>query len=111
MARFSFVKPLETFDFTYRPSIDKKQVLQLASCHYIEHGDNVIVARVKGTGTWIRQWSVLGLPQIGTRAHQIGQSPPSQTFTRCGEKRSVVNPSRTRRSVFLPENANVKRAR
>jgi hypothetical protein len=26
MARFPFVKPLETFDFSYQPSIDKKQV-------------------------------------------------------------------------------------
>ena len=50
MARFPFVKPLETFDFTYQPSIDKKQLLQLASCHYIEHGDNVIVLGPPGVG-------------------------------------------------------------
>lgn len=43
MARFPFVKPLETFDFAYHPSIDKKQVQTLASCHFIEHGDNVLV--------------------------------------------------------------------
>ena len=43
MARFPFVKPLETFDFAYQPSIDKKQLQALASCHFIEHGDNVIV--------------------------------------------------------------------
>lgn len=43
MARFPFVKPLETFDFSYQPSIDKKQVLELSSCHFIEHGDNVII--------------------------------------------------------------------
>ena len=40
MARFPFVKPLETFDFGYQPSIDKKQIQSLASCHFIEHGDN-----------------------------------------------------------------------
>jgi len=50
MARFPFVKPLETFDFTYQPSVDKKQLLQLASCHYIEHGDNVIVLGPPGVG-------------------------------------------------------------
>ena len=50
MARFPFVKPLETFDFTYQPSIDKKQVLELASCHFIEHGDNVIVLGPPGVG-------------------------------------------------------------
>lgn len=50
MARFPFVKPLETFDFAYQPSIDKRQVLTLAGCQYIEHGDNVIVLGPPGVG-------------------------------------------------------------
>jgi DNA replication protein DnaC len=50
MARFPFVKPLETFDFSYQPSIDSKLVRQLASCHFIEHGDNVIVLGPPGVG-------------------------------------------------------------
>lgn len=50
MARFPFVKPLETFDFAYQPSIDKKQVLELASSHFIEHGDNVIILGPPGVG-------------------------------------------------------------
>ena len=50
MARFPFVKPLETFEFDYQPSIDRKQVHALASCHYIEHGDNVIVLGPPGVG-------------------------------------------------------------
>lgn len=50
MARFPFVKPLETFDFGYQPSIDKKQVLELSSCHFIEHGDNVIILGPPGVG-------------------------------------------------------------
>jgi DNA replication protein DnaC len=48
MARFPFVKPLQTFD--YQPSIDRKQVQQLASCHVVEHGDNVIVLGPPGVG-------------------------------------------------------------
>lgn len=50
MARFPFVKPLDTFDFSYQPSIDKKQVQSLASCHFIEHGDNVLVLGPPGVG-------------------------------------------------------------
>lgn len=50
MARFPFVKPLETFEFGYQPSIDRKQVQALASCHFIEHGDNVIVLGPPGVG-------------------------------------------------------------
>jgi DNA replication protein DnaC len=48
MARFPFVKPLETFDFGYQPTIDRKQVQQLATGHFIEHGDNVIVLGLAG---------------------------------------------------------------
>ncbi len=50
MARFPFVKPLDTFDFGYQPSIDRKQLQTLASCHFIEHGDNVIVLGPPGVG-------------------------------------------------------------
>jgi DNA replication protein DnaC len=50
LARFPFVKALETFDFAYQPSIDRKQVLQLASCHFIEHGENVILLGPPGVG-------------------------------------------------------------
>ena len=32
LARFPFVKPLESFDFGYQPSIDRKQVMELATC-------------------------------------------------------------------------------
>lgn len=50
MARLPFVKPLETFEFDYQPSIDRKQVHALATCHFIEHGDNVIVLGPPGVG-------------------------------------------------------------
>lgn len=50
MARFPFVKPLETFEFAYQPSIDKKQVMQLSTCHFIEHGENLIVLGPPGVG-------------------------------------------------------------
>lgn len=50
MARFPFVKPLETFDFSSQPSVDSKLVQHLASCHFIEHGDNVIVLGPPGVG-------------------------------------------------------------
>lgn len=50
MARLPYVKPLETFDFTYQPSIDRKQIEQLASCHFIEHGQNVIILGPPGVG-------------------------------------------------------------
>jgi DNA replication protein DnaC len=50
LARFPFVKGLEAFDFGYQPSLDKKQIQTLASCHYIEHGENTVVLGPPGVG-------------------------------------------------------------
>ncbi len=50
LARFPFVKSLETFDFGYQPSLDKKQVHSLATCHFIEHGENVVILGPPGVG-------------------------------------------------------------
>jgi DNA replication protein DnaC len=50
LARFPFVKGLEAFDFGYQPSLDKKQIQTLASCHYLEHGENVLILGPPGVG-------------------------------------------------------------
>ncbi len=50
LARFPFVKTLDSFDFAYQPSLDKKQVHSLATCHFIEHGDNVVILGPPGVG-------------------------------------------------------------
>ena len=50
LARFPFVKSLEAFDFAYQPSLDKKQVATLASCHFIEHGENLVILGPPGVG-------------------------------------------------------------
>jgi DNA replication protein DnaC len=105
MARFPFVKPLETFDFAYQPSIDRKQVQALASCHFIEHGDNVLVLGPPGVGK-THLAVALGLRAIEsgyrvlfstaanlitalTRAHGEGRLDEKLKFheVRCVEKR------------------------
>jgi DNA replication protein DnaC len=50
LARFPFVKTLDAFDFGYQPSLDKKQVQTLASCHFIEHGENIVILGPPGVG-------------------------------------------------------------
>lgn len=50
LARFPFVKTLEAFDFSYQPSLDKKQIQALASCRFVETGDNVILLGPPGVG-------------------------------------------------------------
>jgi DNA replication protein DnaC len=101
MARFPFVKPLETFDFTYQPSIDRKQVQQLATCHYIEHGDNVIVLGPPGVGKTHLAVS-LGLKAIEagyrvlftTAAHMIATLSKAHGEGRLDEKLKVFTTPR-----------------
>src|SRR5512138_2575870 len=47
LARFPFA---ESFDFAYQPSLDKKQVQQLAACHFLEQGENVVILGPPGVG-------------------------------------------------------------
>jgi DNA replication protein DnaC len=50
LARFPFGKDLYTFDFAYQPSLDKKQIANLVTCHFIEHGENVVILGPPGVG-------------------------------------------------------------
>jgi DNA replication protein DnaC len=50
LARFPFVKSLDAFEFAYQPSLDKKQVQTLATCHFIEHGENLLILGPPGVG-------------------------------------------------------------
>lgn len=50
MARFPFVKALDAFDFTYQPSVDQKKIKDLASCRWVENGENVIFLGPPGVG-------------------------------------------------------------
>jgi len=50
LARFPFVKGLDAFDFGYQPSLDKKQLQTLSTCHFIEHGENLVILGPPGVG-------------------------------------------------------------
>jgi DNA replication protein DnaC len=50
LARFPYVKTLEAFDFTYQPSVDEKQIRELATCRFIENEENVIFLGPPGVG-------------------------------------------------------------
>ena len=64
-----FVKGLDSFDFSYQPSIDKKQIQTLASCHFIEHGENVVFLGPPGVGkSHIATAIAVGAIRAGRRA-------------------------------------------
>src|SRR5919199_4701276 len=50
MARFPYRKTLESFEFGFQPSVDRKKLQELASGRYIEHGENVVLLGPPGTG-------------------------------------------------------------
>lgn len=50
LARFPFVKGLESFEFSYQPSVDRKQIQALSTCRFIEHGENVVLLGPPGVG-------------------------------------------------------------
>lgn len=50
MARFPFVKTLESFDFAYQPSIDAKRVKELAACRWVANGENILLLGPPGVG-------------------------------------------------------------
>jgi DNA replication protein DnaC len=50
MARLPFHKTLDTFDFKFQPSVDPKQIRELASGRYIASGDNLLLLGPPGVG-------------------------------------------------------------
>jgi len=54
LARFPFVKSLDSFDFSYQPSIARKQIqtlsMTLSMCHFVEHGENLVIFGPPGVG-------------------------------------------------------------
>lgn len=49
-ARFPQVKTLDDFDFSFQPSVNQKQLRELASCAHVEGAENVILLGPPGTG-------------------------------------------------------------
>ena len=43
LAWFPFVKGLDSFDFGYQPSVDRKQIQKLSLCHFVKHGENLVL--------------------------------------------------------------------
>jgi DNA replication protein DnaC len=50
MARFPYRKTLESFDFNFQPSVDRKKLQELSTGRFIEHGDNLVFLGPPGTG-------------------------------------------------------------
>jgi DNA replication protein DnaC len=67
-ARFPWVKTLDQFDFDFQPSLDRKQVRELAGLSFVERAHNVIVLGPPGVG---KTHLAIGL---GVKAVEAGYS-------------------------------------
>ena len=50
IAKFPFVRTLEGFDFAAQPSLDPKQVRDLAACRWVANGDTLLIQGPPGVG-------------------------------------------------------------
>ena len=50
IAKFPFVRSLEGFDFEAQPSLDPKQVRDLAACRWVANGDTLLIQGPPGVG-------------------------------------------------------------
>jgi DNA replication protein DnaC len=50
LAHFPFIKTLDQFDFSFQPSINERQVRELATLRFVAHGENVLLLGPPGVG-------------------------------------------------------------
>jgi DNA replication protein DnaC len=50
IAKFPFVRTLDGFDFKAQPSVDGKQIRELASCRWVANGDVLLILGPPGVG-------------------------------------------------------------
>ncbi len=50
LAQFPFVRELDGFDWSAQPSLDQRQIRELATCRWIAHGDALLFLGPPGTG-------------------------------------------------------------
>ena len=68
LAHFPFLKTLDDFDFSFQPSINERQVRELATMRFLAHGENVLLLGPPGVGK-THLAIALGMAAIAQRNH------------------------------------------
>ncbi|HET7440308.1 MAG TPA: ATP-binding protein [Terriglobales bacterium] len=55
LAHFPFLRDLTGFDFAAQPSVDSKQIRDLAAARWVANGENVLLLGPLGVGKTLRQ--------------------------------------------------------
>src|SRR5260370_31910561 len=87
LAHFPFQKTLADFDFSFQPSIDRKQIQELATLRFLANGENIILLGPPGVGKTHLPLP-LGMQPLSNRHHvyfiplpELLHGPP-----RCGQE-------------------------
>jgi DNA replication protein DnaC len=76
LARFPFVRDLDGFDFAAQPSLDKKQMREIATGRFIANAEVVMLLGPPGVG---KSHVSIALPDSGPRGKSFGGVAVDQT--------------------------------
>jgi hypothetical protein len=68
LAHFPFRKTLDEFDFSFQPSINERQIRELATMRFLAHGENILLLGPPGVGK-THLAIALGMAAIAQRNH------------------------------------------
>ena len=76
IAKFPYVRTLEGFDFAAQPSLDPKQVRDLAACRWVANGDTLLIQGPPGVG---KSHVSTAVPDQRPRGSCLGRGTADQT--------------------------------
>ena len=92
LASFPASKTLESFDFAYQPSINRRQLLELGGCAFVERAENVVLLGPPGVGK-THLAIALGM-EAAKRRHSVKFTTAARMVASLTEARNVGSSSR-----------------
>ena len=100
LAGFPVRKTLDEFDYSFQPSVNKKQVARLASCAFVERAENVVLLGPPGAG---KTHLAIGLgAEAAKRRMQVKSTTAARFVASLSEARTAGTFSRRLQSIVRP---------
>jgi DNA replication protein DnaC len=101
LARFPFIKTLDSFDFSFQPSIDERLVRELATLRFIANAENVVFLGPPGVGKThlaitlglaaIAQGQHVHFLSAGELTHLQSEQMPARLAALCKPKLLIID--------------------